>query len=314
MHHSRVTVESSAVEPPWQAQVVAAHGREFRVRTSSGDELRARLQRRGQHVVCGDQVRCRRDSQHDAVHIIEVLPRHGALYRSDARGRSELLAANLNLLVVVVAPVPAPDLFVVDRYLAAAASAGVEAALLANKSDLGLPDLLLQALREYQQLGYRCLHASRNDATSVLQVQQLVRDRMAMLVGQSGVGKSSLLRQLVPGSDAQVGELMRDESGRHTTTTTRCYQLPQGGALLDSPGVRDFAPAIERLDEHALGFVDIEQLATDCRFTDCRHLQEPGCAVRAALEHNRISARRYESYRRLRRLYNDLRARPGSGL
>ncbi len=304
-----MTAESSADPSPWEAQVVAAHGREFRVRTPAGDELRARLQRRGQQIVCGDQVYCRRDVQHDAVHIVEVRPRRGALCRSDARGRSELLAANLSLLVVVVAPAPAPDLFMVDRYLAAAASAGIEAALLINKSDLGLSDLLQQALPEYQRLGYRCLPASREDASGLLPLQQLVRDHMAMLVGQSGVGKSSLLRRLVPGSEAQVGELMRDETGRHTTTTTRCYPLPQGGALLDSPGVRDFAPAIEHLDPRALGFVEVERLAADCRFTDCGHLQEPGCAVRAALD-SQISARRYESYRRLRRLYNDLRPRP----
>lgn len=305
MHHNSMNTDPGA-GALWEAQVVAAHGREFRVHTPAGQEVRARLQRRGQQVVCGDRVLCRDDLQHNAVHIVEVRPRHGALYRSDARGRSELLAANLTLLVVVVAPLPAPDLFVVDRYLSAAASAGIEAALLANKSDLGLPESLQQSLREFQQIGYRCLQGSEADADSLPALRQLIRGHSVMLVGQSGVGKSSLLRRLVPGSDALIGELMRDDSGRHTTTTTRSYQLPEGGALLDSPGVRDFAPAIEHLDERALGFAEIEQLAVACRFADCRHLQEPACAVRAALDQQRISPRRYESYRRLRRLHNDL--------
>ena len=127
-----------------------------------------------------------------------------------------------------------------------------------------------------------------------------------MLVGQSGVGKSSLLQPLVPHSDAAVGDLIRDDEGRHTTSTTRLYRLPGGGEIIDAPGVRDFAPAIDRLEPRALGFVDVESLASQCRFADCRHLREPGCAVRAALGAT-LSARRYESYRRLRRLYDRLR-------
>jgi ribosome biogenesis GTPase len=135
----------------------------------------------------------------------------------------------------------------------------------------------------------------------------LLPQQTAMLVGQSGVGKSSLLRQLVPGSEALIGELIRDDEGRHTTTATRLYQVPGGGELIDSPGVRDFAPAIDRLNGSDLGFPEIEALAPRCRFADCRHLREPDCAVRAAIGTG-FSERRYESYRRLRRLYERLSA------
>jgi len=126
-----------------------------------------------------------------------------------------------------------------------------------------------------------------------------------MLVGQSGTGKSSLLRALLPHAEAAIGSLARDQTGRHTTTATRLYELARDAALMDSPGVRDFAPAVERLSPDTLGFIELETLASTCRFADCLHLQEPDCAVRAALG-TQLSARRYESYRRLRRLYQRL--------
>jgi ribosome biogenesis GTPase len=129
-----------------------------------------------------------------------------------------------------------------------------------------------------------------------------------VLVGQSGVGKSSLVNALLPGMQIQIetDSLMREEEGRHTTTASRSYPLESGGTLIDSPGVRDFAPAIEQLDSQTLGFPEVDRLANACRFQDCRHMQEPACAVIGAVESGTLSARRYESYRRLRRRYSDL--------
>jgi ribosome biogenesis GTPase len=129
-----------------------------------------------------------------------------------------------------------------------------------------------------------------------------------VLVGQSGVGKSSLVRRLLPQEQVAVGELVRAEEGRHTTTAARLFDLPHGAALIDSPGVRDFAPAVSTLDERTLGFPEVARLAAGCRFGDCRHLREPGCAVRAAAENGSWHPRRYESYRRLRRLREQLSA------
>ena len=142
---------------------------------------------------------------------------------------------------------------------------------------------------------------------------QACRGDTAVLVGQSGVGKSSLVRHIVPGAEAETGELDRDAEGRHTTTASRLYDLPGGGHLIDSPGVRDFAPALDRLEPRSLGFVEVDRLAAGCRFLDCRHLREPHCEVRAAVERGEMSARRYESYKRLRRLYDDLTAPRGRG-
>src|SRR3984885_541258 len=148
---------------------------------------------------------------------------------------------------------------------------------------------------------------------SVTRMSRCPRRPIPDLRGQAGVGKSSLISRLVPGAQIRINELMRGDEGTHTTTASQLYDLPGGGHLIDSPGVRDFAPALLRLEPTSLGFLEVAQYAPRCRFADCRHLREPGCAVRTACETQAISPRRYESYRRLRRLFATLGAQEGSG-
>lgn len=238
--------------------------------------------------------------------MIEVLPRGTALYRSNSRGGVEPVLANITWLLIVIAPVPAPDPFVTDRYLAAAESAGIRATPVLNKSELGIDETLRIQLDVYTAVGYDCMAVSASTGEGVDALLSACAGQLAALVGQSGVGKSSLLRRLAPGVEVEIGGLMREEEGRHTTTASRLHDLPGGGRLIDSPGVRDFAPAVDRLDPRHLGFLEVAALAPGCRFLDCRHLREPGCAVRQAVEAGSMDARRYESYRRLRRLADDL--------
>jgi ribosome biogenesis GTPase len=293
-------------------RVIAAFGRHLLVRSAAGTELRARPFGRALTIVCGDEVRCRLDARLEEAHVIEVLPRRTALYRSNLRGASEPVVANLTQLLVVLAPLPLPDLFVVDRYLAAATAAGVSATLIVNKSDLGIDAALGAELEVYARAGYAAVHASATDGAGLEALRAAIAPAaLAALVGQSGVGKSSLVRRLVPAAAVAVGELVRAEEGRHTTTAARQFDLPGGAALIDSPGVRDFAPAIATLDARTLGFVEVERLAPGCRFADCRHMREPGCAVIAAAASGELAARRYESYRRLRRRYEELSAARG---
>jgi ribosome biogenesis GTPase len=235
-----------------------------------------------------------------------VLPRSSALYRSNARGGAEPVVANLSLLMIVMAPTPAPDLFVVDRYLSAALSAAIPATLIVNKRELGIPAPLRTELEAFTAAGYDCVECSARSDEGVEALIELCSGKIATLVGQSGVGKSSLVHRLVPNANVEVGELVREEEGRHTTTASRLFDLPRGGHLIDSPGVRDFAPAIDKLDPGHLGFIEVARLAPECRFQDCRHMREPACTVRAAAGSGALSARRYESYRRLRRLHEEL--------
>jgi ribosome biogenesis GTPase len=294
------------VQDIFDALVTAAFGRHLLVHDASGEELRARPFGRALSVVCGDKVRCRRDPGSSEVHVLELLPRSSALFRSNARGGAEPVVANLSLLMIVMAPTPVPDLFVVDRYLSAALSGAIPATLVVNKRELGIAAELHTELNAFRDAGYDCVECSARGDEGIGALLDLCSGKVATLVGQSGVGKSSLVHRLIPHANVEVGELVREEEGRHTTTASRLFDLPRGGHLIDSPGVRDFAPAIDKLDPGHLGFIEIAKLAPACRFHDCRHMREPACAVRGAVESRTLSARRYESYRRLRRLHEDL--------
>jgi ribosome biogenesis GTPase len=289
----------------FEARVTATFGRHLLVRDASGKELRARPFGRGLTVVCGDTVRCRIDP-HQEVHVLEVIPRRTALYRSNLRGLTEPVIANLSRLLVVLAPVPAPDLFVVDRYLSAAASGGIDGMLVINKMELGIAEELHTQLEVFGKAGYQWIPCSVRADQGLDGLVEACAGETAALVGQSGVGKSSIVQRLIPSAEVETGALVREEEGRHTTTASRLFDLPRGGHLIDSPGVRDFAPAVDRLDKRSLGFLEVERLAPGCRFSDCRHMREPGCAIRDAVEAGGMDARRYESYRRLRRLFEDL--------
>ena len=295
----------------FDARVIAAFGRHLLVQEASGRTLRARPFGRDLGAVCGDDVRCRNDPRHGEVHVVEVLPRRTALYRSNSRGRVEPVLANITRLLVVIASVPAPDPFVTDRYLAAAESADIRATIVLNKAELGIDETLRAQLEVYGAIGYERTTVSATTGEGVDALLPACGGQVAALVGQSGVGKSSLVRRLAPEAQVEIGELMRDEEGRHTTTASRLHELPGGGGLIDSPGVRDFAPAVDHLDPRHLGFVEVARLAPGCRFLDCRHMREPACAVRQAVEDGSMDARRYESYRRLRRLAEDLASMRG---
>ncbi|MGC4028088.1 MAG: ribosome small subunit-dependent GTPase A [Steroidobacteraceae bacterium] len=291
-------------------EVIATFGRFLLVRDRAHGPQLARPRGRNLDIVCGDFVICEREASSDELLVAGVLPRRTVLRRSNLRGRSEALAANLSLLIIVIAPVPVPDFFLVDRYLCAAACAGLEALIVMNKSDLALPQDMEAELEGYTRIGYRVLRVATRGPDSLDPLRAALAGHTAALVGQSGVGKSSLIRHLaLDADDVTVGALMRAEEGRHTTTAARLYDCSHGGRIMDSPGVRDYAPAIDDLDAATLGFHDVDQLATGCRFLDCRHMQEPQCAVREAVSSGRISQRRYESYRRLRRLYETLWSR-----
>jgi ribosome biogenesis GTPase len=292
----------------FEADVIAAFGRHLLVRNAAGEELRARPSGRKLSIVCGDRVRCEAERRNEAL-IVEVLPRKTLLARANLRGETEPVVANITQLVVVVAPLPAADFYIVDRYLCAATAAGIAGAIAVNKSDLEGDQIDDAELAAYSTAGYRHLSCSAKAGDGLEELQHTLAGEISVLVGQSGVGKSSLVSALLPELSIATGELMREEEGRHTTTASRAYPLELAtgaGTLIDSPGVRDFAPAIDQLDARTLGFPEVAGLSGSCRFLDCRHMQEPGCAVITAVETGALHARRYESYRRLRRRYADL--------
>ncbi|MGA2399283.1 MAG: ribosome small subunit-dependent GTPase A [Steroidobacteraceae bacterium] len=290
--------------------VLASYGRGALVQ--SGEEtLRCALKGRKQRIVCGDRVHWVSGESDGGPSIDALEPRVNLLERIDARGRAEPVASNLDRVAAVVACEPLPDWFVVDRYWAGARLKDIEALLVVNKSDVPCEDLAAE-LANYRNLGLPCVEVSARTGAGLPALRSALEGGATLLVGQSGVGKSSLVNVLVPDASAQTAELTREMEGRHTTTTARRYRLAPGGlpespsAVIDAPGVRDFAPPASLARAAERGFVEIHERAADCRFNDCRHLEEPQCAVRDAVRTLEISARRYESYRRLYRLYEKL--------
>jgi ribosome biogenesis GTPase len=294
-------------------RIVSAHGRRVVVEDTGGNSHACRLFGRRLQVVCGDRVTwVRADAEGATGMVVGVEPRSTELARISSSGTGEVIVANLDQLVAVVAPVPAADFSICDRYLAAAEWADLAAVVVLNKSDLpeaAAPGLEAE-LATYRALDYPTIVTSKRSARGIESLGSQLRDRVSVLVGQSGVGKSSLINLLVPGVEATVQEISRaSEEGRHTTTASALYHLPGGGDLIDSPGVRDYAPPLPAPRDVATGFRELAAAGQACKFPDCRHMGEPGCAVEPLVGCGRISRRRLASYRQLLKLAMEVEQR-----
>jgi len=273
----------------------------MRLRLASDEEVNARIKGKRLRPVCGDRVIAAQITDESDWLITEIEARDNALSRPNMRGQTEVLAANIELLLVVAAGEPKPDWFIVDRYLCAAEDMGIPSAVVYNKIDLEGSDSNLEAvLQDYHRADYQTLRCSALSRDGIGQLDDLIHGKVAIIVGQSGVGKSSIINALLGDSQQRTAEVSeKSREGRHTTVNSMMLSLPNGGVIIDSPGVRDYAPALESAPQVIQGFREIDKAGLDCRFANCRHLREPGCAVKAAVEGGTISERRYESYRRL---------------
>jgi ribosome biogenesis GTPase len=284
------------------ALVIAAYGKRGRLLLNDGTETGFLLKGRKLKPVCGDIVIWSQPDTGTDMILESIEERRNTLRRPDRKGNAAPLAANLDLLLVVIASQPKPDFFLTDRYIAAAHSMGCDAVILRNKTDLPgkLDTATEQELLAYGKLGYSTALTSTKLTQGIDDVAAHLAGHTGMLVGQSGVGKSSLINALLPSATVAVAELSSGTlEGRHTTTASVMHRLPENGWLIDSPGVRDFLPYFADVRAVQAGFIEIMSAAADCRFANCQHLREPGCNVKSGVEDGVISARRYESYKRL---------------
>jgi len=297
--------------PLQTGRVVASHGRELKVSGPSGERIACRLHGRKLEAVCGDEVRFGYAQAGDAAGTVyEILPRRRTLSRLTGLGRSEAVVANLTQLVAVAAAVPTPDWFVIDRYLAGAAWAGVTAIIVFNKCDLGVGADVRTELDAFAAIGYPVVYCSARGEPGIVELARHLDRATSVLVGQSGTGKSSLLNALAPEARAITQEISAaTEEGRHTTTHAALHVLASGGDLIDSPGVRDYAPPLPQVRDIGSGFLEIAAAAAGCKFQDCLHDTEPGCRVRASVADGAIRQRRYDSYRHLVSVGRDFDAR-----
>jgi ribosome biogenesis GTPase len=288
--------EISTQEYP--GRVIAVFGPRCEVETEDGEALSC-TQPRHIKPVCGDRVRYQL-KEDGGGHLSAIEPRDNSFPRVDRRGRPRVIAANLDLVFIVVAPEPAPTRFLVDRYLVAAHTVEVEPVLVANKADSDSHARLMERLSEYRDLGYTLLGTSAKTGEGLDELAALVRAGTGILAGQSGVGKSQLARWLLPGVEIATDQISHATGkGRHTTTTARLYHPPGGGSLIDSPGVWEYGLWEMPREEVERGFIEFHPHLDRCQFRDCRHVAEPNCAVKAAVEKGEISGRRWESYQQL---------------
>lgn len=249
-------------------------------------------------VAVGDLVRVERTDEGAGV-IVEVLPRRSALLRPEISGRwrRQVLVANADRAVLVFAhrdPEPATGL--VDRLLVACHAGNVPPLLVFNKCDLAPTDETASTIALYDRLGYELLRTCAETGEGTERLAELLRGRCSVFAGPSGAGKSSLVNRVLPGVALRTGEISRvSGKGRHTTTAAQLVRIPGGGHVIDTPGVKEFGLTGIAPADLALQFPEFP-VPNQCRFLDCRHLAEPGCAVRAALAGGAVSRSRYDSY------------------
>lgn len=286
--------------PEQEGVIVAHYGTQVAVESSPGVSLRCHIRANLDGLVTGDRVIwCEGDSLGV---VVAQLERDSVLSRPDSSGNLRPVAANIDQIIIVVAPYPQPHANLIDRYLIAAETVATEPVILLNKVDLLQADASMQAdmkdlLDIYSTLNYRVLYTSAHDG-GLQELHDALHEKTSIFVGQSGVGKSSLVNSLLPDAHIRVGALSQSTmKGTHTTTTAQLMHLECGGRLIDSPGIREFGLWHMNREQVERGFREFLPLLGTCKFRDCHHEQEPGCAILAALERGEVSTRRLKSYR-----------------
>jgi ribosome biogenesis GTPase len=258
--------------------------------------------RRLDTVAVGDKVLWMQSAP-DQGRIEEILPRRSLLARPSRNDKVRPVAANIDTVFVVFAIEPYCDFLLIDQYLAVCENHNINAALVFNKVDLGQSDAIEQELLDYQKLGYPLYRVSTQipGHEGLEELKQALKGQVSIFAGQSGVGKSSLTNTLIPDKELKTNTISATtKHGRHTTTAATLYHMDQGGDLIDSPGVAIFGLAGLNEQQLAYGYREFQPLTDNCQFNDCRHVNDKGCAVRAAAENGEISMKRYQRFLKLR--------------
>lgn len=288
----------------YKGLVISYYGKTVAVELADGRVITCHIRRNQELPVVGDEVGIEFEQSGDSGIVVEISPRRSMLAKGE-RGGQKPLAANIDLMIIVMTPPPGFSEYLLDRYLIAAELLNIQPMIVLNKIDLLNEeelDVARRRLQVYADIPYPVVLSSVVTEHGLDELISHLRGHRAVLVGPSGVGKSSIITALGCDEDIRVGDVSDKGVGKHTTTATRLYRVQDGGELIDSPGVREFNlwPISQREVLH--GFREFRQNFGSCKFRDCKHAVEPDCAVQKAVLDGRISTQRFESYKELLKL------------
>jgi ribosome biogenesis GTPase len=296
---AEAALQDSDDEQLFEGLVITRHGQNLVVADQQASYVHCLFRQNIGHVVCGDRVVWQPTTEGQGV-VTAILERSSALVRPNFSGEEKPLAANITQLVIVIAPEPPPSQYLVDQYLVAAENIGVKTVIALNKSDLFNSESLQdfeQEYAHYQATGYPIIQISAKYEHGLDPLVEHLKGETNILVGQSGVGKSSLINALLPDLDLLTGKLSEASGlGCHTTSATTLYDLPHGGQLIDSPGVRSFRFGNLTRQELEQGFKEFLPFLGQCKFSNCSHQQEPDCALRQAVKDGKIDPQRLKNF------------------
>ena len=294
------------------ARVISHHGRALFAETENFEKIKCRIRQNLGDIACGDYVLVQqaKDISGEAQNVVvAVKERKNLLLKTGFAGAKKPIAANIGQLVVVTAIKPKPNPYLIDRYLTAAENLPAKALIIINKVDLidyETKRIIDDLSSLYQSIGYNVIISSMKKNLGVDEISKALSNTTSILVGLSGVGKSSIVKAILPKEDIKIGSTSEATGeGKHTTTVSAFYHLKDGGIIIDSPGVRDFTPINKSQDEITKGFADVRKYSGACKFTNCSHKNEPHCALKQAVAEGNLNEQRFNNYLRLLEEFNE---------
>ena len=282
----------------YEARIIARQGKMYIVEDQLGQQHECHARKQAIDAVCGDHVQCTKQDDSSDV-IEEIIPRKNQIARIDNFKREKTLAANIDHILIVIAPTPVFSTLLIDKYLVCAQINQCKASIIINKAELinELHVNLSELELIYKDLVEEFIITSAKLGYGITTIRKALLNETSILVGQSGVGKSSIINRLLNSNDIKVSDISEQiQQGRHTTSNAYAHSINSAGKIIDSPGVRTFTPAFVDSKELMQGFIEFDEYIGKCKFNNCQHTNEPGCAIHHAAKKGKIHMSRYQNY------------------
>lgn len=293
------------------ARVISHHGKQLYAENENRKKIRCKIRQNLGDIACGDYVLVQQaiDVTGEAQHVVVAIKqRTNLLVKTGFAGAIKPVAANIGQVVIVTSLRPKPNFYLIDRYLTAAENLPAKALIVVNKVDLldaETQQIVDEVKSLYQSIGYHVIIASMENSTGLDEISTALAQTTSILVGLSGVGKSSIVKAILPKEEIKIAETSTATGeGKHTTTVSALYHLKDNGIIIDSPGVRDFTPINKSIAEITHGFIDVRKYNGACKFKNCSHTNEPDCAMKQAVKERKLNALRFNNYLRLVQEFN----------